>query len=197
MNFFRDLIKEVKLAIAVLRFNKAEILAVSNRRESTKWGIIILLIPIVFSLILGSLIFPSGFSSIFSRFLFWPIVIPVISLGASFFTMSFLSQKFFGSSHKEMEFVRVMAYGSIILWLIPIGFLLDLLGLAAADSLAFIIWVATGVWLGILAYKTFLDYRLVQPNAIWTVVLGVLIYLIFNWLLGHILVGSYYQMFNF
>ena len=198
MDYSKTIIQELLKAASILQLKTTQIKAVSENENSTLYGVGFLILPVVLSLILASFIFPSGFGSIFSKFLFWPLLIPVISLASSFFAMFLMAKRLFGAKGSAVEFFRIMAYASVLLILNPLAFLLDLLAIVDASSMTRLIWIFTSVWLGIVGYNVFLkEYKLIKQDAIWAVVLGFFSYLLVHNVLGRVLVGSYFQMFNF
>ncbi len=190
------MIKEIKDGIAILQLSKPVMAAVAARPSAKKWGFVILAVPPVVNLILSSMLFPSGFGAIFSRFLFWPMIIPTLSLVGAIFGMSYAAEKFFKTGHNHWAFFRVLAYSSIFLWLTIVPFLLGLLGILDPSGLYNLVSLVGAIWVFVVAYHLFLEWgKLSKQNAAIIVVGGFIAYLIFQLILGRILVGKYYRIF--
>ncbi|MBI5754313.1 hypothetical protein HZA40_04185 [Candidatus Peregrinibacteria bacterium] len=190
------MINEIKDGIEVLKFNKPVMAAVANRPAAKKWGFIILAVPPVLNLILSSMLFPSGFGSLFTRVLFWPMVIPSIALTGAIFVMSYAAERIFASKHGHWPFFKVLAYASVFLWLSAVPFLLALTGLIDPSGLFDLIWLVGVVWMFVVGYHLFLEWgKLSNQNAVIILAIGVVAYLILQLVLGRVLVGNYYRMF--
>lgn len=190
------MINEIKDGIKILKFDKPTMAAVAGRVSAKKWGFVMLAVPPVLNLILSSMMFPSGFSSIFSRFAFWPMIIPSLAIVGAIFAMSFSSEKMFESKHEHWAFFKVLAYASVFLWLSAVPFLLALSGVIDPSGLFDLIWLVGVVWIFAVAYHLFLEWgKLSQQNAIIVVGIGVVAYMVFQFILGRILIGDYYRMF--
>ncbi len=189
-------VSEAKDALAVLKFDKVKMAHVGGKIESTRNGIIILLVPAVFNIIFGALSFPSGFSAIFSRYLIWPLLIPVFSFVGMVFGVSFVARKYFHGVGHDIEFFRVLSYASIVSWLsIPAG-LLSILGIFDVFNLLSLINLIFIVFVFAVSYHMLLDYHKVhKDDAVKIIVIGVLGYFVIQWILGRILVGSVYRYF--
>lgn len=189
------MINEIKDSIKILKFDRPTMAAVANRPSAQKWGFIILAVSPVLNLLLSSMMFPSGFSSIFSRFAFWPMIIPSLSLVGAIFAMSFAAERMFESKHGHWAFFKVLAYASVFLWLSAVPFILSLSGLIDPTGLFDLIWLVGIVWMFVVAYHLFLEWgKLSQQNAIIVLAIGVVAYMFFQFILGRILIGSYYRM---
>lgn len=190
------MISQIKDAVKILKFDKAMMQDVAKRKSATKWGVVILLVPAVLNLILSAFSFPSGFGVIFSRFLLWPVFVPVMAIVGSAFLMSYVAERFYGSKGEHMGFFRTISYSSIILWLSIIPFLLAFLGVFDAFGLFNLIWVVGMVWIFAVAYHMLLSYHnLKQQDATVVLVVGVVGFFVLRGLLGRILVGGSYRMF--
>ncbi len=196
------MIKEIKDGIAILQLNKPVMAAVAARPSAKKWGFVILAVPPVVNLLLlkrllSSTFFPyEGFSAIFSRFLFWPMIIPTLSFIGAIFAMSYGAEKFFKTTHNHWAFFRVLAYSSIFLWLTIVPFLFGLLGILDPSGLFNLLSLVGVIWVFVVAYHLFLEWgKLSKQNAAIIVVGGFVAYLIFQLILGRILVGTYYRIF--
>lgn len=190
------MIKEIKDGVEILKFNKVTMAAVAARSSAKKWGFVILAVPPVANLFLSSMLFPSGFNVMFKTLGFWQSFIPTLALIASIFTMSYVAERFFKSGHNHWAFFKVLAYGSIVLWLTIVPFLLALLIDIDPFGLFMLLSLAGVVWMFVLAYHLFLDWgKMSKHNAALLVGIGFISYLIFQSILGRILVGRYYRMF--
>lgn len=189
------MINEIKDGVKILKFDKPTMAAVAARNSAKKWGFIMLAVPPVLNLLLSSMLFPSGFGSIASRFIFWPMVIPSLAIVGAIFAMSYAAERMFESKHGHWAFFKVLAYSSVFLWLSAIPFLLALTGLIEPTGLFDLVWTVGVVWMFAVAYHLFLEWgKLSQQNAVIVLVVGVMAYMVFQFILGRILIGSYYRM---
>jgi hypothetical protein len=189
------MINEIKDAIEILKFKKPIMAAVANRSSAKKWGFIILAVSPVLNLILTSMRFPSGFGSIFTRFAFWPMIIPSIAIVGAIFAMSYAAERMFESKHSHWAFFKVLSYASVFLWLSAVPFLLALTGVIDPTGLFDLVWLVGIVWMFVVAYHLFLEWgKISQQNAIIVLAIGVVAYMFFQFLLGRILIGDYYRM---
>ncbi len=189
------MVDEIKDAIEVLKFNKPVMAAVANRPSAVMSGFVILAVPIVVNLLLSSMLFPSGFGSLFSRFLFWPRVIPSLALVGAIFAMSYGAERIFDSKHGHWAFFKVLSYASIFLWLTVVPFVLALTGMIDPAGLSNLLWMVGVIWIFVVAYHLFLEWgKISSQNAVKVVVAGVIAYMLFQFILGRMLVGSYFRM---
>lgn len=169
---------------------------VAKSEESTKWGIVILALPVVVNLVFAAVTFPSGFSAIFSRFLIWPLAIPVLALSGSVVAVGYIAKKYFNSKGEIVLLFRVASHISIVLWLTMVLFLLGVLGLFDSFGLYNLVWVVNLVLVLLAAEKTFATlYGMNKKDALILTVFVLVGYFIFKSLLGSVLVGSSYRMF--
>ena len=191
-----QIISQVKDAISILKLDKVKMQEVAARNDATKWGIIILVVPTVLNVVLASLNFPSGFSVIFSRFLLWPLLVPLFAMVGSIVVMSFVAQKFFKGQGSHIGFFRTIAYSSVVLWVTVIPFILALLGFFDAFGLYNLIWVVAVIWMFVVSYQMLLiHHKLTQENAAIVIVAGIVGYFLLRYLFGELLVGSSYRIF--
>lgn len=190
------MIEQIKNAIRIVTLDREKMASVSGSVDAKKWGILIFVAAPVVNLFLASLIFPSGFSAIFSRFLLWPVLLPSISLVGAIFAMSFALQKLFKKGSEHLALFRVLSYASIVLWLSVIPFLFDLLGLLEFSRL-FVLIVNLGlIWIFVVASKFIVEhFKVNQQELFFTILIGAVSYLLLHSILGNILVGSYYRVF--
>ncbi|MFA6305754.1 MAG: hypothetical protein WC651_03425 [Candidatus Gracilibacteria bacterium] len=196
MDLKNYVISEAKDALAILKFDKVKMASVAARPDATRNGIIILVVPAVFNIVFGALSFPSGFSAIFSRFLVWPLLIPVISFAGMVFGVSFVARKYFHGVGHDIGFFRVLSYASIASWVsIPVV-ILSILGIFDVFNLFSLINLAVIVLVFAVCYHLLLDYHKVKKDdAIKVIAIGVVGYFILQWILGRVFVGSVYRYF--
>lgn len=192
-----NFVGELKEAFQVLRLNGGKMADVAKKKEATVWGIAILAVPPVVNAILAALMFPSGFGSIFSKYVFWPVFIPAISYAITVFLMSLVAEKAFHGDKDHVGFFRIMAYASIILWLTVLPFLLAVLGVMADAYEVFrLIYLVAGAWmLYVSFYVLMVHNKLTKENAIFTVVIAIIMVVIVSSVLGKVLVGSVYSLY--
>ncbi|MEK7672946.1 MAG: YIP1 family protein [Patescibacteria group bacterium] len=190
------LVNQIKEAMDVLMLDKEKMASVSNKSDATKWGIIILVVPPLLNLILSALSFPSGLNAIFTGLVFWSMVVPTVSLVATMFLMSFVAQKYFKGGDGHKQFFNVLAYASVVFWLTPIAFLIDLVGIMDASGLLNLISTVGLVWVFVVAYNYLVHIRKVtQKDATLVVLGGVFSYFLLQYILGRVLIGKYYKLF--
>ncbi|MDP2642300.1 MAG: hypothetical protein Q8P62_00465 [Candidatus Peregrinibacteria bacterium] len=196
MNLKNYVISEAKNAMAILKFDKVIMAHVAGKSDATRNGIIILVVPAVFNIIFGSLSFPSGFSSIFSRFLVWPLLIPVFAFVGMIFGVSYVARKYFHGVGNDIGFFRVLSYAGIVSWLsIPVA-VLSVIGVFDIFKLLSIINLAVVIVVFAVCYHLLLDYHKVhKDDAVKVIAIGVVGYFVLQWILGKILVGSVYRYF--
>ncbi len=188
-----DFQKEIKNAFDVVRLDAVVTKAVYDRKNLTAWAAIILFLPFVVNVILSSLSFPSGFSAIFSSFVFWPIFIPALSILAVMFFIGLFADKVYKAKVEYMGIFRVMSYGSIILWLSMVLLLLSFIGFMSFGAFGLISLVALG-WVLYIAYNTLMKVCTMKDQAAMiTVILGFFVYYLVQSSLGKILVGDFYR----
>ncbi|MFH1284444.1 MAG: hypothetical protein ABIH78_02535 [Candidatus Peregrinibacteria bacterium] len=182
-------------AVKILKLDEGKMLEVSGKKNSTQWGIVILLVPPVINLILAALAFPSGFGVIFSRFLFWPIFVPVISLASVIFFVSFIAQKSFGGKGDNIGFFRTMAYSSLVLWISVIPFLLSLFGIIDAMSVYNLVSIVALAWMFVVAHKMLVSYhKLNRHDVVFALIVGIVSYFVAAAIFGRIFVGRAYRL---
>lgn len=190
MAYLKEILGELKTAIGVLK------LETSAFAGTMKWGIVVLIFPQIVKLILSVFIFPSGFSAIFSRFLFWPTVIPVVVLSLVFLVMSLVAEKVFSAHANHKGFFKVLAYASIVFWITMVPTVLDSMGFGLGNGFYNLLWFAAFIYVMVVAYNLLIkEYKLVPQSAVICLGFGVLAYFLVHLVLGKILVGSYYKIF--
>ncbi len=188
------LVAELKDAVDILKMDKVKMATIANKKSATKWGIVILAVPFVVNLVLSLLVYPSGFRAIFSKFLFWPVAIPMLSLVGSIFAISLVAEKFFKGKGSHMGFFRVAAYASLASWLSILPFLLGLLGSIGGAGLASLLSLAVSIWILFVMFNALMVlHKLNQQDATLSLVGGIIAYLIVQALLGAMLVGGSYR----
>lgn len=192
MGFYR----EIENAASVLRLKEPEIAGVWNRREAAWWGALILFLPAVVNLVLLWSTFPSGFSGLFSRFLFWPMLIPPIALGVTFFLIGLAARFVFGVAAVDYwGFFRVLSYASIFIWSTIVPFLLEVLGLSLGRGFLHTLWFLGFGLILMVAYRLLVGrYRLSERDALVCLVVAILAYFLVNFVLGSVLVGGAYRV---
>ncbi|MFA7685264.1 MAG: YIP1 family protein [Candidatus Gracilibacteria bacterium] len=187
-----NIVNEVKVAISVLKLDKVKMAEVAKNKEATFLGIGFLAVPAIINVILTALTFPSGFGSIFSRFLLWPIVIPVLSTVATTFLVSLVAEKAFKGNKDHVGFFRIVSYASVVLWVTILAYLLRLIGL----ELVFLASLVAGLYLLYVIYNILMEHhKLTKEHAIYTIIAAFFISILVSSILGNVLVGSGYRMY--
>lgn len=189
-------LNNIRESIEVLRLNKAVIRKLAEDKSASFSGMVVLVVPALLNLVFASLLFPSKFGAIFQHFLFWSMLIPFITLIAVSFVVPVVAAKVFYVKADYRAFFRVISHAGIILWLSFIPFLVDFLGLFAAESFYNLIWFCGLAWILVVAYNFFVDnFRLNHQNSLILLSIFILLYFFFQYVLGKFLVGSYYGIF--
>ncbi len=193
---YSDFIKQFKNVLSILSLDKAVIANVSSKKESTLWAIIFFVLPIILNIFLAILIFPTGFGAIFSRFLFWPIVIPFLSFLIVLFLISFGVGKFLGKKVDFGSIFRVFGYASVVLWLTVISFLLNLIFGVNFGLFFNAVWVLGGILIFVVLYTFLKDVIKLNSQDVLVVIISAYIgYFLVQMILGRILVGPFYRIF--
>jgi hypothetical protein len=184
---------EIKDAIKVLQLKVYVLDSVYHRERAVKWGILFLILPPVLNMILTGLMFQGRFSAIFSSFLFWPLFIPVLSVVASVFIIALFAEKAYGKKGDKVGLFRVIAYASVAQFLTVLTFLLMLLKVLRSYDLYKWVTLGVSVWILVITYNVLKDkFKMVKNEALVTLGVGVLAYLIVGSVLGRLLVGNFY-----
>ena len=102
----KDFILQIKRAVSVMKLDDKAIAEVSADTSALKWGLIFLLAPALFNWFIISFQATSYFGGMFSRFFFWPLFLPPLAMGLTFYLMSLVAEKFFHGKKDHMAFVR-------------------------------------------------------------------------------------------
>jgi hypothetical protein len=181
------LVAEVKDAIEILKLNKPKMTEVEARPSATTWGIVMLAVPALLNLILISLAY-----RVFVVDYLWMAAIPVASSVAMIFALSLIAQKFFQGKGSNIGFFRVAAYASLASWVTVIPYLLMLLGANSFFSLLGLLNLAAGAWMLVVTYHVLMEHhKLTQQNAVITIVIGIVAYVIVSSVLANLLVPYY------
>jgi hypothetical protein len=190
------LMAEAKDAIAILKLDKARMAAVAARPAATKWGVVFLVVPALINLILAAVSFPSGFGSILSRYVLWPVLIPVLSFLGGLYLIHVAATKLFKATGDFWGFFRIASYSYLIYWLTIIPALLMFVSFFGGGGLGALISLVASIWTLVVAYHVMTDYyKLNQQNAVLALIIGAVAFAIVGSILGGILVGSYYRMY--
>lgn len=185
------LIAEVKDAVEVLKLNKPKMAEVAAKPSATTLGIVILAVPAVLNFIFVSLAYRS-----FAIDFLWLAVIPVALSIGMILALSFIAQKFFQGKGNHVGFFRVSAYASLASWITVLPYLLILLGSVSGFSLLGALSLVAGAWMLVVIYHVLMEHhKLTQQNAVITIVIGIVAYIIVSSLITSTLVPSYGLMF--
>lgn len=195
MNQF-NMVNELRNAWEIVLLKRSRFSEVYNSGEKFLPALLILFLPPVLNLFLSSLMFPSGFGVIFSAVVFWPMIIPTFSLVACIFILFLVVDKWLAIELKWLGIFKLLAYASLPLWLSPVPFLLELLGVSSISVLFGAIWHFAVAWVFVVAYY-FLRYqlKLSDRDLAISMVVTVLSYFVAQSILGRLLVGTYYRLF--
>lgn len=189
-----EIVHEVKEAIEVLRLNKVKMADVARRKETLMYGIIFIAVPTVLNLFLTGLSFPSGFGAIFTGFVFWSVLIPVLSYAATAFLVSLLAEKVFHGKGDHVGFFKIIAYASVVLWPTVAAFALMALGLVDAWGLFGLVNLLGGLWILYVTYNALMEHhKLDKEKAVYVVIAAVIIMMVVQSVLAKVLVGVGYR----
>ncbi|MBI4975726.1 YIP1 family protein [Candidatus Peregrinibacteria bacterium] len=185
---------EVKDSFKILKFDVHTMTIVSERKSATMYGGLFLGVPVVLNLILVSLNFPQGLGAMFSRFLFWPMIIPPLSLLGCMFVIGFLAKKSFSGAGNTEGVFRILSYCSAVAWFsIPV-FVIAFLNILDPFKVLNMIWLVMLVWLFVVAYNMLIGYqKLKKEDAIVAMLVGIIAYLILQWFFGNVFMGGMYR----
>lgn len=194
-DFFIKAKVQIMDAFAILRLNRTKMAEVSARPSAVKWGIMFLAVPPIVNLLLSTAVFSSGFGVIFSRFLFWPVIVPILAIVGCVFLMSIVAEKGFKGCGDHVGFFKVLSYSGIILWALIVPFLLAVLGMLDVFGLFNLVLVVSVFWMFAVSYHMLIiHHKLKSQDAIAVIVIGVIGYFILRGVLGSIFVGRMYRM---
>ncbi len=182
--------------VSVLKLDKEAMLRVANDKNATLWGALILFGPPVVNLILASFTFSSGFGVMFSRVMFWPMFIPVISIFGIILLMSLIARRFFGGKGDNVGFFRTVSCSAVVLWLSIVPYILSVFGILDPVGLYNLIWLVGVIWIVVVSYYMLIEHHKLDSKDAGTVVaLGIIGYFLFRNIMGSVLVGDYYRWF--
>lgn len=186
--------KEFKKALEVVKMNKLAIASVYEKKGSFKWEALFFFAALAVNIVLSSMLFPSGFGAIFSRYSFWPLVIPYLSLFGSVYLLCLGIEKFLGKKVDQKAVLRVLAYTSVVLWTTVIPFVFAVIGLSALSNLHFALWNLAVFFIFFQLYRLLLEkVHLKNNEALIAVISCFFAAILIQKLLGAILVGPYYK----
>lgn len=194
MEFYKKLLRD---SIPVLQLEKNAMLSIAMDKNHTLAACGVFVGPHLVNLFLAALTFGNGFSSaIFSRFLFWPMLIPVIALFGSIIFMSFVAKKWYSGRGSNAGFFRVIGYSSVLLWVSIFPFFVAAFGVIDPSGVFNLLWFIAYLWMFVVSYKLLHFYhKLNKADSVVIVLMGMVAYVVFQLVLGHFLVGSSYKFF--
>jgi len=190
------LLKELKEALKLIQFDKEVISSIVGRKSATSYGFLILFAIPFISIFIVALNYSSGIGAMFSRFRFWPLMIPFISLSIVYFLESFYLKKLFKIKINYLGLFRVLSHASLVFAVIILFFVLNLFEFRLGDNFLNILFYSAFTFVFVFNYR-FLDlvFNLKQKDLYTVIFLSVFSYFIVNLILGDLLVGSSYRLF--
>ena len=190
----KDFVSQLKRAVSIVKLDEKAMSEVSADTSALKWGLIFLLAPAVLNWLIISFQASSYFGGMFSRFFFWPLFLPPLTMAITFYLMSLVAERFFHGKKDHLTFVRPILYASMPLVLTVVLFALSMLGIfksAFVFELWSIVWWITIVLMFVVAYKMLKNYHhLHKDDHITVMVIGVLGYFLIGKVLSSLFVGS-------
>ena len=189
------MLKEIHNALKLIKFDKEVISSVVGDESTTKYGFLILFVTPFLSVFFAALKYSSGLGSLFSKYLFWPLMIPFVSLTFVFFLEAFFLRKIYKVKIKYLPLFRVLSYASIVFILMVVFFILSLFGLNLGDNFLNFLFFSAFFFLLNLNYRFIsLVYSLKKSSILVVLCFSVFAYLFVNYFLGIFLVGSSYNI---
>mgnify|MGYP007063516999 CR=1 FL=1 len=191
-----NLLKELKEALKLIQFDKDVISSVVGRKSATSYGFLIIFLAPILSVFISAFSYPSGIGAMFSKFLFWPLMIPFMSLAIVYFLQSFYLKKLFKVNINYLGLFRVLSYVSIVFWLIIIFFVLNLVDFTLGDNFFNLLFYFAFFVVFFFNYR-FLDlvFKLKKRDLYTVILLTIFSYFIVNLIFGNLLVGDSYRLF--
>lgn len=182
------------LARSILSLDNAVMKTVAQDVNLLKPAIAIYLFPHVVNILLGALIFPSGFGAIFNRFLTWSIFIPPLAMFGSIFLIFLLLTRYFKVKVHFDAIFKVMAFASMVTFSTVIPYILAVFALADPFFLFGLFWLISGVWMLFVlnAYLRSL-HGLDEKKVLIALGCAILAFFILNRILGSLFIGISYN----
>ncbi|MBI4234790.1 hypothetical protein HY604_00655 [Candidatus Peregrinibacteria bacterium] len=186
--------KYYSLAKSVLSLDRTVINAVSADDKLSRPAICIYLLPHVVNLLLGALIFPSGFGAIFNRFLTWSIFIPPLAMFGSIFLVFLLLTQYFKVKMRFEGIFRVVAFASIVIFSTMVPYILAVFGLLDPFFLFGFFWLISGLWM-LFVLNTYLKslHGLDQNKVLIAIACAILTFWLLNRIFGNLFIGVSYN----
>lgn len=188
--------KYYSLGVSVLKRDAASIKQVAEDSKLLKPAIVIYALPNVLNLLLGALIFPSGFGAIFSRFLTWSIFIPPLALLGGFFVVFLLLTQYYKVKVSFEAIFRVMGIASIVVFLTVVPYVLAVFGLIDPFDLFGLFWLVAGAWMMLVLHAYLKSLHGLDKNKVLiSIAVTVLAFFLLDRILGNLFIGSAYNLF--
>ncbi|MBD3330032.1 hypothetical protein GF354_00710 [Candidatus Peregrinibacteria bacterium] len=192
----KDFTKALTDALGLVKLDIHAVDRILKNKDTLMNGIIILVLPFLVNIILFSLSFPSGIGAIFSRFVFWPVIIPGLSIVGLIFFVAYFAKNVYKVKIEVNSFLGLMLYGSLVFWLLLLPVLLHVIGLNGLASLFNKLSLLLFLWYLLITYKVLGDhYKMDGQAALITVGAAGLVYFLLVETLGNLFVGGFYNFF--
>lgn len=188
---------EMTVAVSVCKGNVIGFSHVYGKKEDFVWAFWFLFVPPVVNLLLTGFAFPSDFFKIFySRYLFWPIFVPVLALILSVFAVAYFLKKVL---HKHVDFkafFAVFGYASLSLWITMIAFVLMVVGLVDDYKVFELAFFAGALYMLYIMYRFLKEhFKLNREEVVFCILVAIIADAFAGSLLGRIFIGSFYTWF--
>jgi hypothetical protein len=181
---------ELQKAVDIVLFRRETIASVASNSNANLWGLVVVLVPILGNAFLFSWSIPSGFSSLFSRFLFLPVLIPYLSLALAVFLVGLFVQHHYKAQADLLGFYRVMIYSAILLWLTMLPALFSLIGLGFLANFADMFSAGAEIWYFVVLFEVLRVYfHLSDKRAGLALVLAIFLFFVLQPLFRSVLLG--------
>jgi len=188
-----DVLKRIKDSVAILKLDKAKMSEVSHDASATIWGAIFLIAPSLIDWLVISSTASSFFRGMFSRFFFWPMFVPVITVFATFYLMSMVAERAFGGKKDHFAYVRPILYVGSLLILSVIPFVFQIFDFGNAFELLGLIWKVLIVWMFVVSYFMLkIVHNLSKEDSYIVLAVGVILYFLVGHVVSFIFVGDGY-----
>jgi hypothetical protein len=183
-------------ALEIIKLNKATVAAVYAEKGALKMSALLFFVPFVVNLLLSTVLFPSGFRALFSRYSLWPLLIPYLSVILMIGAVYLLLDKYFKKSPDLEGVMNVTFHAGVFWWLTMVPYVFAALGLFDLSAFNSLIWYA-GFALVLWALYTVLRdvLKLKDNEVIISLVFAVIAFVFAQNILGNLLIGSYYHLF--
>ncbi|MFA5947982.1 MAG: hypothetical protein WC806_03350 [Candidatus Gracilibacteria bacterium] len=195
--FLKNFKAEMSVAVSACKGNVIAFSHIYGKKEAFVWAFWFLFLPPIVNLLLTGFAFPSDFFKIFySRYLFWPIFVPVIALILSILAVAYFLEKVLHKHIDKKAFLAVFGYVSLSLWITMISFVLMVLGFVDDYKVFELTFFAGALYMVYIMYVFLKEhFKLNKEEIVFCILVGIIADAFTGSLLGRICIGSFYTWF--